>query len=391
MSSPSTPSLLRSGQIEGNAWLEIRIDRLLSNLKQIRQTVFKHHGSAPQVMAVIKANAYGHGLMGIARALSNEVTYLGVSSLHEVLELRENGILSPVFLFGRLFDRELAAAIKNNVTMSISSFDEAAEISEISESMVQRTPVHIKMDTGMGRLGIPASEAVSEIEKIAQLPGLFLEGLYTHFPSAEKADGFAEKQLILFNQLARELETKNIKFRFYHAANSAANLRIENPALSELTLMRPGLGLYGISSDSSLSSGLQPVLSLKTRIILVKKIQAGESVGYGRSYIASRPTTIAILPVGYSHGYPWHLSNKSWVLYKGNRYPLIGRVSMDFITVDLGRAEAKAGEEITLLGEDQNECITAEELAGWAGTIPYEIVTRLSSRLPRIYLSENTQ
>lgn len=383
MTNPSSTA----ARVGGNAWIEIRLDRLLSNLKQIRQTVARHHGSAPQVMAVVKANAYGHGLLGTARALSGEVTYLGVSSLYEVLELRENGILSPVFLFGRLFDQELETAVKNNAAMSVSSFEEAAEISEISETLVQKTTVHIKIDTGMGRLGIPASSAVAEIEKIAQLPGLFIEGLYTHFPSAEKADGFAEKQLALFNEIVSTLKTKNIKFRFLHAANSAGNLRIEDPAMRELNLMRPGLGIYGISPDASLKTeGLEPVLSLKTRIILVKKIKAGDSVGYGRSFTASRATTIAVLPVGYSHGYPWHLSNKSWVLYKGKRCPVVGRVSMDFITADLGRADAKAGEEITLIGDDQNERITAEELAGWAGTIPYEIVTRLSSRLPRIYI-----
>lgn len=378
----TSPSLVRTGKTESNAWIEVNTGRLLSNLKKIKQTVAGNHGRAPQVMAVVKANAYGHGLMGVSSALSSEVSYLGVSSLYEVLELRENGILSPVFLFGRLFGRELATAIKNNVTLSVSSFEEAAEISEVSESMVQKTPVHIKVDTGMGRLGIPASEAVAEIEKINELPGLYLEGLFTHFPSSEKADGFAEKQLSIFNQIARELEERNVKFRFFHAANSAGNLRITDHEMRNLNLMRPGLGLYGIGSKE-----LEPVLSLKTKIILVKKIKAGESVGYGRSFVAEKPSTIATLPVGYSHGYSWHLSNKSWVLYKGKRYPLAGRVSMDFICVDLGNENAKAGEEVTLLGEDGNEKISAEDLADWAGTIPYEIVTRLSSRLPRVYLS----
>ncbi len=370
------------------AWVEVRLDRLVSNLRLLKKEVSARTGAAPQVMAVVKANAYGHGLIETARALSGEAAYLGVSSLYEILELRERGIQTPLFLFGRLFGAEMATAVKSGAAMSVTGFDDAAEISEISESMVVKTPVHIKVDTGMGRLGIPVRRAEEEIARIAELPGIYPEGIFTHFPSAEKADGFAEEQLELFQALLRRLESKGIRFRFRHAANSAGNLRISHPAMQDLNLMRPGLILYGISPDKSLgTNGFEPVLALKSRIILSKRIKAGETVGYGRTFTASRECTIATLPIGYSHGYPFHLSNKSWVLYKGKKYPLAGRVSMDYLTVDLGDENARAGDEVTLLGDDKGASITAADLAGWAGTIPYEIVTRLSSRLPRFYFS----
>lgn len=382
---PLAETLSKSGRGGQSSWIEIDLGRLLSNLRLIKQIVAER-GGAQNVMAVVKANAYGHGLIDTARALEKEVSYLGVSSLYEILELKEHGIKAPLFLFGRLFGQELVTAVKSGITMSVSSFDEAAEISEISESLITQTPVHIKVDTGMGRLGIPQKTAVSEIRKIAELPGLSLEGIYTHFPAAERADGFAEKQLQHFIEIINELESKNIRFRFKHASNSAGNLRIETPAFRQLNLMRPGLILYGISPDTSLrTAGFKPVLSLKTRIILVKKIEGGDSVGYGRAFVSPRAATIATLPVGYSHGYPWHLSGKAFVLYKGKRCPIAGRVSMDYICADLGEMNAQAGDEVTLLGEDGGESITAEEMAKWAGTIPYEIVTRLSHRLPRIY------
>ncbi len=376
-------TLAKSGQ---GAWLEVRLNRLVSNLSFLKK-ILQAKNYPPQVMAVVKANAYGHGLVETARALSGEVAYLGVSSLYEVLELKERGVNIPLFLFGRLFGPEIVTAVKNNVTMSVSSFEEAAEISEVSESLVLKTSVHVKVDTGMGRLGIPAANAVSEIRKIIELPGITLEGIYTHFPTGEREDGFSEKQTETLAGIIREIESTGFRFRYRHAANSSGLLCIENP-MKAFNLIRPGLILYGISPDPLIEiAGFQPVLSLKSRIILVKRIEKGQSIGYGRTYVADKPSNIATLPIGYSHGYPWALSNKAFVLYKGKRYPIAGRVSMDYICVDLKDTEAAAGDEITLLGEDQGARITAEEMAKWAGTIPYEIVTRLSSRLPRFYIS----
>lgn len=363
-----------------NTWIEIDLGRLTSNLKTLRN----HVGPTSQVMAVVKANAYGHGLSEVAKALKSQVAYLGVASLYEAMELQEHAIDTPIFLFGRLFGKELQTAIQHGLTLSVSSLEEAEEISEISQSLQKRTFIHIKIDTGMGRMGIPERQAIHKVQMIAGLQGLVLDGIYTHFPAAEKADGLTEKQLEHFGYLIKLLEEKGIKFRMKHASNSAANLRLKN---TPMNLIRPGLILYGIYPDASLSdrSGYLPVLSLKSRVIHIKRAMPGDTVGYGRSYEVKDHTNIGILPIGYSHGYPFQLSNKSFVLFQGQRYPLAGRVSMDYIAVDFGNAQPKAGDTATLIGEDGNEALSAEELAAWAGTIPYEIVTRLSSRLPRIY------
>ena len=374
-------------QVHYGSWIEIRRDRFLDNLRH-----FKKISGNSKIMAVVKANAYGHGLLEMARVLKDQVSYLGVSSLHEILELKEHGIETPVFLFGRLFGQELVTAVKSGATLSVSSLEEAQEISRISQELRHETYLHVKIDTGMGRLGIPEPEAFGVIKKIAGLRGVTLEGIYTHFASAEKEDGFTESQFQKFGLLIQALDVQGIHFALRHCSNSAAGLKIKSPILN---LARPGLLLYGIHPfpppASSLFQGedevgvFKPVLSLKSRIILLKRLAAGDSVGYGREFTASEPCTVATLPIGYSHGYPVHLSNKSYVLYKGKRYPIAGRVSMDFLSINLGNTSAHTGDEITLLGEDGQESIRAEDLAQWAGTISYEIVTRLTSRLPRLY------
>lgn len=379
-----------------SSWIEIRLDRFQENLKNIRAL-----NGAPHAMAVIKANGYGHGLVELARSIQNQVTYLGVSSLYEVLELREHGIETPIFLFGHLFGQELLAAAKAGATLSISSYEDAQEIAQAAYQLGKPLKAHIKIDTGMGRLGIPDREALAVIEKIYKLRGIELEGIYTHFPTAEREDGFTESQFQKFGLLLELLETKGISFEYRHAANSAGSLKIKSPILN---LIRPGLILYGINplakksestaldppvkpEDDKIVETFQPVLSLKSRIILLKRLLPEESVGYGREFKAEEPSLIATLPIGYSHGYPVHLSGKSSVLFRGKRYPLAGRVSMDYLSVNLGNTPAAVGDEITLIGEEGRESLRAEELAKLAGTISYEIVTRLSPRLPRIYRS----
>ena len=243
------PALVESTPKAGHGtWIEIRLDRLRANLKTLKQ----HALPDSQVMAVVKANAYGHGLLEIAKALAGEAAYLGVSSAHEALQLKEHGVEIPVFLFGRLFGAEIPAVLTDGVTLSVSSLEEAREISEVSQSLGRKTPVHIKVDTGMGRLGIPLGDAPKKIEIMAALPGILLDGIYTHFPAAERSDGFMEQQLLDFLKLIEQLETRGIRFRLRHAANSTAGLKIKNPWLN---LIRPGLMLYGIYPDPSLEIG----------------------------------------------------------------------------------------------------------------------------------------
>lgn len=376
-------ALVSSAKKSGyGTWLEIRLDRLVSNLRNLKQFVGPHQ----QVMAVIKANAYGHGLLETAKALASEASCLGVSNLYEALELKEHGIETPLFLFGRLFGAELTTAVKNGLTLSVSSLEEAEEISEVSLQHGRRTLVHVKVDTGMGRLGIQEHQAVRFIPKMAEMKGLILDGIYTHLPTSERSDGFAETQTEKFRLLIEILRSKGIKFRMKHFANSGACLRMKPPDETS-NLVRPGLILYGIYPDPLLKHkfSAKPVLSLKSRIILLKRLEKGDTAGYGRDFTAAQPATLATLAIGYSHGYPFSLSNRAEVLFRGKRYPLAGRVSMDYVTVNLGNDPAEIGADVTLIGEEGNETITAEDAAKWAGTIPYEIVTRLASRLPRFY------
>jgi alanine racemase len=367
-----------TSRIQHSAWIELRKDALLKNLETLRQ-----HSGQTDVLAVIKANAYGHGLREIASTLAGKVTYFGVATLREALELKEHHPKTPVFLFGHLFSHELSAALLGGMTLSVSSLEKAREISALSENLGRKTSVHVKIDTGMGRMGIPIREAAVSIEEMTRLKGLMLDGIYMHFPTAEKNDSFRETQVRKFGILLQTLEEKNIVFRFRHATNSAATLTLKIPFFN---MIRPGLSLYGIYPDTGLKNvaHFEPVLSLKSRIALVKKVRTGESVGYGREFVAERDTTIAVLPFGYSHGYPYAAWKKASALFQGKRYPLAGKVSMDYIAVDLGETEAKEGETVTLIGEDRNERITAEDIAAWAGTIPYEVVTRLNTHLPRI-------
>ena len=368
-------------QQQHSTWIEIHRDRLISNLRTMKDAVRPFAG----VLAVIKANAYGHGLIETARTLEGSADFFGVSSIREALSLKENQIPTPVLLFGRLLEKEMPAALVDGIVLSVSDFDEAAVISRLSTSLNRKTPVHLKIDTGMGRLGMPLPGALEKIEKIARLPGILLDGIYTHFPTAEKNDGFTENQISEFTFLLVALEKKGLTFRWRHAANSAASLKLRTPVLN---LARTGLMLYGIYPDPSLKSIAQVsnVLTLKSRIIFSKELKTGETAGYGRDFVAEEAVTIGILPIGYSHGYPYRLSGRGSVLHQGKRYPIAGRISMDYVTVNFGQTVPRPGDEVTLIGEDQSESIKAEDLAMLSGTIPYEIVTSLDSGIPRLFL-----
>ena len=376
----TTQVLTDSKVREHVTWLEIDRAALNHNLTQIIALTVQ----SATVMAVVKANAYGHGLLQIASCLRDRVTHFGVASIEEALYLRNHEIDTPILLFGIPRGQAIEEAIKEEVSLAVSSFEQAREIAEIAEKLNKPALVHIKVDTGMGRLGIPKAVAFEAVRKISALDQLKLEGIFTHFPQGdEEGDSFTREQIKNFMRVIEKLAEKGIHFAYRHAANSTG---IANFKEAHFNLVRPGLSLYGLYPADSLrrKMKLKPVLSWKARLILVKNLQKGESTGYSRTFTVEIETTIGIIPVGYSHGYPFALSNQGTVLYHGKEYPVAGRVSMDYIAINFGQDVPKVGEPVTLIGKDGSAEITSEILAQKAGTIPYEIVTRLNPSISRI-------
>ena len=361
-------------------WIELDAVALEHNLERIKMLTMP----SAEILAVIKANAYGHGLLEIAKILEKKVTYFGVASIEEALKLRQYEIETPILLFGIHFKEQIERAIQARIVLSISSLEQAEMIQEVAVKLEQPAAVHLKIDTGMGRLGIPLRSAKKTIQKICTFSSLKLEGIYTHLPIAEEtALAYTEDQIRDFQNLIAILGERGISFPYRHAANSAG---IFNYKSAHLNLVRPGLALYGIYPNPALIGKVQlkPVLHWRARVVLIKTIHAGESVGYGRTFIAEEKTTVAVLPVGYSHGYPVALSNQARVLLNGKSYRVTGRVSMDYLVIDLGEDSAHPGDIATLLGSDHDESVSAEQLAVLVGSIPYEIVTRINPQIPRV-------
>ncbi len=369
-------------------WIELDASALRQNALYIKRFLSPH----TSLLAVVKANAYGHGIREVAQVLSKEVSFFGVATIDEAILLRKNEITTPILVFGSLTPEEIELAISAKISLAVSSFETAKQISTCAEHLKKRALIHIKIDTGMGRLGIPAREALKIIPKIYILKGIDLEGVFTHFAQGEIPDDlFTQYQIETFKTLLGNLTQLGIEFPFCHATNSAGTFNYKE---AHFNLVRSGLLLYGIDPSGEWMGDsareIQPILSWRARISLIKQIESGESVGYGRTFVAEKNTFIAVIPVGYSHGYPFSLSNKGMVLVRGKLCPVIGRVSMDFVTVDLGpmTRNINVNESVTILGEEAGERITCEMLAEKAGTIPYEIVTRLNPQISRVVVNE---
>lgn len=374
---------LQASQVKQEAtWIELDRNALLYNLAQVIGLTFP----GADILAVVKANAYGHGLLEVAPCLKDHVAYFGVASIDEALRLRNFEIDTPILLFGVPLGGAIEAAIQAEISLAVSSTGQARDISEAAQRLKKRAVIHVKIDTGMGRLGIPQATAEKEICEIASLDMLEIEGVFTHFPQGEnETDPFTLEQVHSFYRILERVAKKGIHFTCRHAAGS---IGIANYKSSHFNLVRPGITLYGLYPCQSLRSklNLKPVLSWRARIILLKRLGPGESAGYGRTFKAEEEITVGIVPAGYSHGYPFSLSNKGTVIFRGRPYQVAGRVSMDYLAVNLGPhvQEARIGEIVTLLGRDGDYEIGAETLAQQAGTIPYEIVTQLNPNIPRI-------
>ncbi|NPA06303.1 MAG: alanine racemase [Chloroflexi bacterium] len=366
-------------------WAEVNLPAYRANLRAIQTFV----GPRVQIFAVVKANAYGHGLVPMARAaLQAGARRLVVHRLDEALQLRASGIQAPILILGYV---PLAAArwvAQHRLTPTVITL-------EFLEALSAHTPadavseVHINVDTGMGRYGLLPDEVVPFLRAAASIPRVRIEGIYTHFATADEADRtYMLQQWRVFQDVLTAAEAAGVRPPVRHACNSAAIFALPE---AHLDAVRPGIATYGLrpSLDWETPIALQPVLTWKARVARVRTLPPGHGIGYGRTYVTSKPTTVALVPVGYGDGYHRILSNKGQVLIHGQRAPVLGRVSMDQIVVNVSHIPNVALEdEVVLLGQQGGEAISAEELAAWAQTINYEVVTAILPRVPRIYLDE---
>ena len=367
-------------------WAEIDLSAIEHNLNQIRKVVDAQEKGSPKIMVVIKANAYGHGLIEVARTLEKlQVDYLGVATLDEAIALRENQINIPVLVLGSILPQEADLALNYDVTLTVCDQQLARRLNAKAKAAGKTVPVHIKIDTGMGRIGIWHDEAFDIIKKMRQMKHIQMEGIYTHFASASRDNFFTNYQLESFKNLLKKLAQKNINFNYRHAANSIALVDLKK---SHFNLIRPGIIIYGMHPKRSFSKilNLKPALSLKTRIVYVKNVPQGRSISYGRTYITERATRIATLPIGYADGYARILSNRAAVLIKGRKAPVVGKVTMDQTMIDVGHIPGvKVGDEVVLIGRQRQAQMLTEEIARVSKTIPYEIVCSITNRVPRVY------
>ena len=360
-------------------WAEVDLDNLAHNFREVKKLL----SAGVKVMVCVKADAYGHGLVPVAKKLSScGVDYLGVASIDEGIRLRKAGIKKPVLVLGLALKEDLKPLLEYNLTPTICTMESAEGLNRMASMSGRKARVHIKVDTGMGRIGVLYNDALDFIKKVSRLESIEIEGLFTHLACADTDRPFTLKQIRLFRDLNSKLSRSGINIPLIHAANSMGVLGFKE---SHFNMVRPGLVIYGLYPRKGLKVELKPVLSLKTRVMYAKKLPRGHGVSYGRTYRAPRDTSVVTLPIGYGDGYPRNLSDLAPVLLKGKRFRVSGRVCMDQIMVDTGKLEAVIGEEVVLIGSQGKHRIRAEKLAELSGTIPYEIICGLGSRIPRVY------
>ena len=367
--------------------IEIDLEGLRHNLAQVRNLV----GQSTSILAVVKSDAYGHGMAEVALELENQgVQYLGVSTCREGVTLRKKGIKAPILMLLGLEKDEFSIAIQHSLTPVLYRSDVANGISSAALAAGIQVPVHLKVDTGMGRLGVPYSEAENFFKSIKSLRGIRVEGLLSHFASADEHDkSFSNLQLERFRQVLAQAENIGLTFHYTHIANSAGVIDLPD---SYLQLVRPGLMLYGAPPSQELHHpvSLRPVMTLKTRVLQLKEVGSGSPIGYGCTHVTSRPSRIATLAIGYDDGYDRLLSNKGEVLIRHCRAPVVGRISMCLTTVDVTEVEGvQADDEVVLLGRQGDQEITADEIAAKIGTINYEIFCNLGGNREKHFLNSS--
>ncbi len=367
-------------------WAEISLDAIAHNINAFRRRLPEDM----KLMAVVKANAYGHGAIEVAEeAVRSGVDYLAVAFLDEAMELRQAGIQAPILVLGYTPPEALAEAANHQITLTIYSEDVLVALETNKAAFKYPLKVHVKLDTGMGRIGLwNEQEAIEFTTRLATIDQVRVEGLYTHFAKADEADKrYTQMQYRRMTKVIDQLATKGITFEWNHAGNSAA--AIDCPEAS-FQMVRIGIGLYGMYPSNEVDRtqvDLKPVMSLKTRVVMVKSLPPGSGVSYGAMYTTQTEESIATLPVGYADGYTRLLSHKADTLIHGARVPIVGRICMDQCMINVTEvSNVQIGDEVVLFGQQADEMILVDELAESIGTINYEMTCKISERVPRIYM-----
>jgi alanine racemase len=362
-------------------YLEVDLERLAANYRAIAA-----HVAPARVMPILKANAYGHGLVEVARLLERVgAPYVGVAYLEEGIRLRQQGVRMPVLVLGGIIGSQVPRFLEHDLTLTASSVDKLRAIDECAAATHRTATVHLKIDTGMERIGVHWYSAEKLLDESLRCRHLRVEGIFTHFANADTRDLIhARLQLERFGEVLRFYERRSLPLPLRHAANSGAILQLPE---SHLDLVRPGILFYGAGPTAEVPAALPVAQALRwmTRVVFFKVVQPGHPVSYGSAWTPGEQTRVLTLPVGYGDGYARAMSGKAEVIVRGKRHPVVGRICMDQVMVSIGWDSAYNGDEVVLLGSAGGAAITIEELAAWAGTIPHEILTSINTRVPRVY------
>lgn len=364
----------------------INLAAIRHNIREIRRTLPKD----TKVMAVIKANAYGHGAPAVAGALINDADAFGVATVEEGVRLRQAGIQSPILILGYCFAENWETALQNDLTLTLFDIETASALEALLCKTGRTAKVHIKVDTGMSRIGLPADpQGLATLRQIAALPHITIDGIFSHFFAADEEDlTSAHTQYEQFSKFVSDAKTEGLSLGTIHICNSAALCTLPQAAAD---MVRCGIMTYGIRPSEEVNSNieLRPALSLYSHVAFIKTLPAGKTVSYGGTFVTARETRVATIPVGYGDGYPRSLSGKGYVLIRGQKVPIIGRICMDQFMVDITDfPQVERLDKVTLIGRDGREEITAEALGAQSGRFHYELICDISERVERVYINE---
>ncbi|KMT21113.1 alanine racemase [Clostridium cylindrosporum] len=369
-------------------YAEINLDNLRHNFKEVKSLV-----NSKKIFGVIKADAYGHGAIEVARVLREEgIDYFAVAVITEAMELRRNDFNEPILVLGYTPATFADQIVENDITQTVFNYELAKAISDEAINQEKMAKIHIKIDTGMGRLGYSDSDnIIEEIKKIKALPNIFVEGIFSHFSTADEENKeFSYLQLEKFNEIIKRLESEGIIIEIKHIANSGAITSIDE---SYLDAVRPGIILYGYYPSDEINKSvldLKPVMTLKSNVVYVKEVEAGTPISYGRKFIANEKMKIATIPIGYADGFTRLLFNKASVIINGALCPVVGKICMDQCMVDVTKCESvNVSDEVIIMGESTGINVNAEIIANKLDTISYEVLCMVSKRVPRVYIENN--